>query len=435
MTKHLTILRIKNSDFDYAKYGLRNNYFSIDVTTSISYAKQVGVTQYAVLDGTTRLDNVSRKPASISLQGLLGEVRAGNDPEHFVYDTIEKNRLQNQMDLIEALRDQAIFIDFITDERTYPNYIINSASFGKNRFGQIDLNISAQEAILFGDDIDVTNTNTINNMTDYEQDIILNRFNMNSVNTDGELINEINRIIKSSILTTPFIILMGPVDSNPDVVVPTYSIIKQTTKATLPTIVNNSIIVGDVNYTTVKVEATELYTGTVAGGNFLHVTTPLIAKGTNLYNQTITKNSAEGYDYINNGIYDFHVRLINGQEAMYSFQNKELLTTPLYSDMVNGVHSLNTTGSIYDIISTAEYGINFVRKQRNNSYIIMPNLLGREDRGYLYEATFETISGNVSTIQPMLVYVHPKAWKVIKSELIKIWENSPYFKNKTLRGI
>src|SRR5690554_6411089 len=113
--KHLVVIRIKNSDFDYAKYGLKNNYFSIDVSNSFNYSKGVGFTQYALLDGTTRVDNISREPASLTLQGLLGEVRGGGSPENFVYATAEKNRLQNQMDLLEALRDQAIFLDFITD--------------------------------------------------------------------------------------------------------------------------------------------------------------------------------------------------------------------------------------------------------------------------------------------------------------------------------
>ena len=107
--RHITLIRIKNEDFDYTKYGLENNYFTIDISQTLNYTKNVGFTQYALLDGTTRVDNISREPGSVSFQGVLGEIRAGGKDENFVKSTLSKTRLQNQMDLLEALRDEAIF--------------------------------------------------------------------------------------------------------------------------------------------------------------------------------------------------------------------------------------------------------------------------------------------------------------------------------------
>ena len=435
MNRHLTIIRIKNSDFDFTQYGLKNNYFSIDVTNSISYSRNIGVTQYAVLDGTTRLDNISREPGSLSLQGLLGELRAGNNPEHFAYDTVERNRLQNQMDLLEALRDQAIFVDFITDERTYRNYLITGCSFGKTNFGKIDLNISAREAITFGDDITIENANALNYISDYEQDLILERFEIQPINSDAELVEEINRIVFSSVLSTPFIISLGPIDINPDVVMPTYSITKRSTNAILPTNTGQSITVADTNFTTMKIEATELYTGIIAGGNYLHISTPLLDSGVNLYKQRITRNASGSYEYANLGTTPLHIRLLNGEDTLYSVQKTEILKTPLYSDVTNGVHTANKAGSNTDIVSEAQFGINFLRKQKFDNYTILPNLLGLESKGYLYNATFEQTTGNKSTIYPILVYIQPIAWKKIKTELERVWSESAYFKNKTLGGL
>lgn len=432
---HITIIRIKNSDFDYTKYGLKNNYFSLDVTTNIGYSKNTGTTQYAVLDGTTRLDNISKQPGDITLQGLLGELRAGNNPEHFAYNTAERNRLQNQMDLLEALRDQAIFVDFITDERTYRNYIITGCTFGKSAIGKIDANITSREAILFGDDVNFSTNNALLYISDYEKENILSKFTMNSIESDDGLIDETNRIITGSILSSPFITVLGPIGNNPDVVIPTYTFKKYTTKTTLPTSAGASVTVTDTTVVTNNNPAAEIYTGVVADGNYLQLTIPLIPKDTFLYSQKIRRNSDGSYNYSNIGKYRLDIALKNNNENLYSFGTTDLLKTPLYSDIVNGIHSLSVVGSNSDIISSARFGLNFIRKQKNDNYTIKPNLLGgTNNRGYLYNATYETPFASSTILSPMLVYIHPEAWTKIKRELYRVWDESNYFKTKTLGG-
>lgn len=430
--RHLIVIRIKNSDFDYTKYGLKNSYFSIDISNSFSYSKNIGVTQYALLDGTTRVENISREPATFNLQGLLGEVRAGGSPENFVYATAEKNRLQNQMDLLEALRDQAIFLDMITDERTYKNCIITGLSFGKTRIGQIDAQINIREIIVFGDEITTTTTTSSYDITDYEQGLILDEFEMNAITDDEDLVNELYRIMTSSTLSTPFIILLGPVDSNPDAVLPTYSFTKKATSLALPVNIGNVVVASDTNALTIKMDAAEIMTGAVAGGNYLHVTMPQKALGSNLYKTRITKNSLGQYEYMQTPDSFVHVRLLNNDEAVYSAQKGELLKTPLYSDMVNGIHYLSTAGSPADIIASDKYGVCFIRKQKNNRYSLVPNILGNDSRGFLYVATFEKAEGSVFKLYPILVYIQPRAWESIKTELKRVWAESTYFKTKTL---
>lgn len=430
--RHLALIKIKNSEFDYARYGLKNNYFSIDITNSFNYSKNVGVTQYALLDGTVRIDNISREPANFTLQGLLGEVRGGNTSDAFVYATVEKNRLQNQMDLLEAIRDQATFIDIITEERAYKNCIITGINFGKNRSGQIDALLNIREIIVFGDEINVTPNITENGMSDYDQGLILDFFAFQNMTNDEGLVNEIYRVITSSTLSNPFIITMGPIDSNPDVVIPSYSLIKKTTTKSLPTIAGASIIAADTNKLLTSATGAEIITGNIAGGNYLHLTFPPKQKNENLYATQITKNPLGQYDYVSVPSTYVHIRLLNNNETLYSVQKGEILKSPAYSDIVNGVHYLNTAGSNSDIIATDKYGLCFIRKQRYNTYIALPNLLGNESRGYLYCATFEKTVDSTTKLYPMLVYIQPRAWQKIKYELKQAWSRSAYFKEKTL---
>lgn len=429
--RHLTLIRIKNSEFDYEKYGLQSNYFTIDVSTSFAYTKNVGVTKYALLDGTTRADNISREPASLTLQGELGEVRGGNNSSNFVTDTAERNRLQNQMDLLEALRDQAIFLDFITDERTYRNFLITGLNFGKVRLAQVTVSMTIQEVITFGDEITVEQTNKVHELSNYEQQLILDNFEMRPINSDLQLVEEIYRVIVASNLTTPFIISLGSLEIAADVVMPTYSLRKKASSAKLYT-VGSSVVVSDTNSLLASNDAVELMTGTVAGENYLHITIPQVIKGQNLYDTRLTLNSALQLEQVNISKTFINIRLKNGNNNIYSVQKGEILKTPQYSDIVNGIHYLNTTGLSDNTVSTAKYGLCFIRKQKNNSYTKLPNLLGNDSRGYLYNSTYEKIEGANSRLYPGLVYIHPQAWIKIKEELNRVWSESTYFKNKRL---
>ena len=430
--RHLAVIRIKNSDFNYIKYGLKNNYFSIDVSNSLSYSKNIGITQYALLDGTTRVDNISREPASINLQGLLGEIRGGGSPENFVYGTVEKNRLQNQMDLLEALRDRAIFLDIITDERTYRNYVLKGLSFGKNKFGQVDAQLTLQEVIVFGDDITSISTNNDANIPDYEQGLILDNFQLNNINTDQELVDEIYRILTASTITTPFVISLGPISINPDVVMPHYSYMSAPTGSNMPTVVGRSITVSDTNKVVTKIDASEIISGPVAGGNSLHITLPKKNRYDSLYKTRITRNPSNHYDFAYLANSEVHIRLLNGNNALYSVQKGEVLKRPTYSDIVNGIHYLNVSGTSADIISSDKFAMCFVRKQKNNKYTVVPNLLGDSSKGFLFISTFEKALDNSYELYPSVIYIHPRAWEKIISELQRVWSESEYFKTKEL---
>jgi len=431
--QHLAILRIKNSDFDYTKYGLKNNFFSIDVSNAFNYTRNVGVTQYALLDGTVRIDNISREPANFTLQGLLGDVRGGNVSEAFVMSTAQKNRLQNQMDLLEALRDNGVFLDIITDERTYRNCIITGINFGKNRFGQIDAQLNIREAIMFGDEINVVAaTANQNTMTFQEVSLLLDAFRMNSINTDEALVNEIHRIVTSSTLTTPCIISLGTASNNTDVTIPTYTYRNRKTSVTMPLLVGDMRTATDTNLLTADVPAIEAISGTVVGGNYLHVTFPFKKADTNLFRTVFYRES--NLKILERILPDtsIHIRLLYNQDSIYSTQKGEVLKPAMYSDMVNGIHYLNVSDSTADTISNFKYGSCFIRKLKNNTYQVVPNLLGNDSRGFLYSATYSTTSGSNTILHPALIYIEERAWNTIKSELKRVWSASSYFRSKKL---
>lgn len=438
--KHLVLIRIKNSNFDFEKYGIDHNYFTIDISQSLSYSKNVGVTQYALLDGTTRVDNISREPATLNFTGILGEVRAGGSDENFVRATISRTRLQNQMDLLEALRDQAIFLDFITDERTYKNYLITGINFGKNKFAEITVSLSIREILTFGDKIDVIENNKTKELSPYEQSLILDRFYAYNIESDSELVSEINRIVTSSVLSTSFVIVMGSSEMNPDVVINSYLYDKKNTSVSLASLTDGgSIKVSDTNRLYTAGKATEHVSGTVIGSNYLHVSFPQISKGKNLYDTRITAYARPGglYSYLYTPISTtaINIRLRNQDSILYSVNTREFLMEPRYSNINSGVHPLNTTSSSNDIISEYKYGLNFIRKKANGEYSVLNNLLNSSSKGYMYNATYEKTEGSRSRLYPVLVYIHPMAWEKIRAELKRVWSESKYFRDKRVTGL
>ena len=429
--RHLTLIRIRNEDFDYTKYGLENNYFTIDVSQALNYGKSIGFTQYALLDGTTRVDNISREPGTVTYQGLLGEVRGGGDGANFVKATLSKTRLQNQMDLLEALRDQAIFLDFITDERTYRDYMISGVNFGKSKFDEITVSINTREVITFGDTIDVIETDRTYEMSPYQRSLILDEFYMRNIESDTDLVKELNRVISSSILTTPFIITVGSVDINANAIIAPYQYLKQNVNVNLDR-VGDSFITPFTNRLFNKANAGEIITGAAVDNYYLHISTPMMNQGASIYKTKYTLNPSRNLEFLQRSHTCLNIRLKKDNQTVYSALKGEVVKEPRYSDINNGVHFLNRSGSTGDIISSPEYSMAFVRKQKNDSYSLLPNLLGNDSRGYLYSATYEVGSGSVFKLQPVLVYIHNAAWVKIKKELNRVWSESAYFRNKRL---
>lgn len=429
--RYLSLIKIKNKDFDFAKYGLKSNYFTIDISQSVNYSRGVGFTQYAVLDGTTRIDNISKEPSSITLQGKLGEVRAGGTHENYVQATISKTRLQNQMDLLEALRDQAIFLDIITDERSYRDHLIQSLSYGKNKFDEIDVSLTIKEVITFGDEIDVQATEQNRPVSLYEQTLLLDRFEMRPINNDSDLVGETNRMILNSVLSSPFIITLGSVDINADIIFPAVNYVKRTSRFVFPNNVNVKTV-DDTNEVLNNVIAGELISGPVIEGNYLLVSTPVVRKGTNLYRTQLVKQATGKVDEYPVAKTYINIKIMNGKNTVYSVNQGSVLMEPKYSNISNGIHPLDYSGSNGDLISSARFGINFIRKLKYNRYTLAPNLLGLDSRGYLYNASYEIKVGSNSRLQPTLVYIHPLAWKRIKEELKRTWSESTYFRDKEL---
>ena len=153
--RYLALFKIKNSDFDYTKYGLNDVFFSIDITKSIQASKGVKTTQYPLLDGTTRIDTISRAPGTLNFQGNIGELLSAKSLERSVKASGDLTRMEVELALLEDLRDNAIVLDVITHVKTYRNYIIESIGAGVSQFGISDINLSMKELLTFGDEIEV----------------------------------------------------------------------------------------------------------------------------------------------------------------------------------------------------------------------------------------------------------------------------------------
>ena len=277
MAQQLSIFKIKDRFFEYEEFGLEDVYFALDMSRSIQHSKSTITTDYALLDGTTRVDTVSNAPGSITFQGKIGELVFSTNPTMNVKEHQNRNRLQNQMYLLESLRDQAVLLDIITAEKVYKDYLLTTVNFGKSNLGSIDINLTFKEVIMFGDKIDISN-----NKDSYSFDNTIISHNLenlvvNDVNSDIDLVNEVYRLITESEIVNDYIIRFGSAETYPDLVIPP---LEYERGYILTHFKPNSINYEYNNPRSVKdYDAKEYISGLVRGNYYIHISIKDIARG------------------------------------------------------------------------------------------------------------------------------------------------------------
>ena len=456
--KNLVLFMIKDSRFAYQNYGLDSIYFSIDLSNSVQQSKGVATTQYALLDGTTRIDTVSREPGNITFQGKIGEVHYAKDKTTFVKSS-EKARTALQLQLLEDLRDRAIILDVITEDKTYKDYLITNLNVGKNSLGMVDINFQMKEALMFGDEIDIENV--ANEIVKEEQIVqrALDTFRAKPFNTDLELINEVYRIVTESELTTLYMLRLGSFEAYPDIVIDDYEYkraeyINQTTNIKFP-----DLITGRIYYGPRAVggkSASEYITGITKDNMYLHISIDGIKeKNSLLSNPAYVEKKPDAWTgkclplkIKEEGIVGINIRLLektsSGDNVFNTRYSTDLMISPKYSNQViNGINPLvDSDNEEYDYIADNgslkgyKAAFNFLRKCSQNTYRTLPNLLSDIKYGYLYQAFYEYSYNQkqemIRYITPGFVYIHPEALPTIRRELERIIENSIYFRDKKI---
>lgn len=412
----LGLFKIKNGAFDYTKYGLKDNTFAIDVSNSIQSSKGVTFTQYPLLDGTTRIDSVSRAPGTLNFQGKVGDVfHSANNMLSTVQGTVNDTRTQLFVKLLEDLRDNAIVLDIITESKTFENYLIESVSFGMAQFGVIDVNFAMKEFIAFGSEITSINFEPEEFTEDARNDFYLYTLTMNNFTTDQEMFESIFNLLTDSDVAEPYMIKLGSSDFgfNPDVTINPLSV----NKPTLTVDVTKS---GLLNFThkyertyvptivTTKTPTAVYSTGSVVGNLKLKITLPTIDIGSLVKETEINVNNS--YDWYGNGAFDYRpdifveegkyeitAQLLEDDDPKKIITLKDLLLTPKYSEISSGINPVKYVSNSFEndlMISTTgniinKQALSFIKKTSDpNVYQMERNLLGDSSLGYLYPVKY-----------------------------------------------
>lgn len=448
---NLVVFKIKDTDFDYTKYGLEDVYFSIDITNNLNSSKAVKTTQYPLLDGTTRVDTVSRAPGTLNFQGKIGEVyNKANDPKS-VKDQGDKTRLEMTIELLEDLRDQAIFLDVITHVKTYYDYRINSVNVGLAQFGVSDLNMQLSETLMFGEEIEVIMDERENAGNPDAPETSLENFEINQVTTELGFIDEMHRIIKNSELSVPYIVHFGPIDSQPDVTVNPLEISEPT--MTRQNDQEGLIFTYYPPKFTKRKSGQILISGYVRDNYKIEIDIPQVLKEyltIQDYYEDISESRDQSHipEFSETSRWNIGIKLkkkTDGEdETVYSTNNGDILITPKYSNVTNGMNPISSSNTLVNdlIVNTGRIdavksSMSFIRKCRNNTYRAVPNLLRDINLGYLYptfhlkKKTSNASDGYYLNIG--FVYIHPDAAKKIKDAIsLEQVRNGSLLRSKTI---
>lgn len=448
---YLAVFEIKNKDFKVQDYGLIDYKFSIDITTSIQVSKGVKFTEYPLLEGTTRIDTVSRAPGSINFNGKIGDVV--HTPTGAIYKVEDnknqgKTRLSTFISLLEALRDQAIVLDVITyagtdsDTKIYENYLIESLGFGISQFGVMDVNFSMKEFIAFGSEIELAPFDPTDFSEDNRNQFALYTLTMDNFRTEKGMIDSFYKLLTDPDISAPYMIKMGNSEAGftPDITIPKINVIKPTfqfRKQDLgmgfksyyrtynPTRVSSSLF------------ETIYSSGTVLNNLKLKITIPRINGGESLVKEnSIIKNDLGAAFWDNNKSYEYKpdkfeetpkykikIELFENNILVKTQNPDDILITPRYSNIYGGVNTFAYTPNNFEndlILGQPNTDINkialcFLRKTTNpNEYALLPNLLEDTSYGYLYAFTYlrDYVGTSDKAVYNLgFIYLHPKLVK------------------------
>ena len=463
---NIVLFRIKDTEFDFTPYGLEDRYFRIDVTDNINASKSVKFTEYPLIDGTTRIDTVSRAPGTLSFQGKIGDVFSSPDYTHTIKSSGGKTRMQLSIELLETLRDNAVVLDVLTQSKTFENYLIESVSFTNERFGVNTVNFTLREFIAFGDDL----SDIVEDVEPDETEVAefqVNSLVTNNFTNDREMINEIYRLITQPDLSPAYVIRFGSSDINPDVFVnpikiDSFPYIEREKTSTsgyysaykftyYPTMVSQDL------------DMQVLTSGIVKDNLKIKLEIEKISAGSFTEKDSIVLENRLTYqvqEFTETPKYNVRVQMFKkseGEEVPLHppINLEDVMVSPRFSNVDKCFNPFETVPTI-DNDPITKYGTtpghyhatNFLRKFNKGllgggiEYKAVPNLLQNSDQGYMYpifyySKTLSAIPGSNRGTKETLylnigfVYLHPAYSNKIKQRFI---EDADKYPDHLLKG-
>lgn len=462
---NIVLFKIKNTDFDFTPYGLTDRYFRIDVTDNINASKSVKFTEYPLIDGTTRIDTVSRAPGTLNFQGKIGDVFSSPDYTHTIKSSGGKTRMQLSIELLETLRDNAIVLDVLTQSKTFENYLIETVSFTNERFGVNTVNFSLREFIAFGDDLsDIEETIEPDDTLVAEYQV--STLGTNNFTTDQEMINEIYRLVTHPDISPNFVIRFGSLDINPDVFVKPIEIenlpyIEREESSTV-----NNFPIYEINYYPTKVsqdlDMQVLTSGVVKDNLKIKLEIDKISTGSFVEEDEIKIINTYRYNVrqlVETPKYNIRVQMFKRSEGEDKplhppINLEDVMVSPRFTNVDKCFNPFEKTATIdndpitkYGTTTGYYHAINFLRKFdgglfEGTRYKAVPNLLQNSDQGYMYPIFYyskvlSAIPGTNRGIKEKLylnigfVYLHPAYANKIKERFI---EDAGKYNDHLLKG-
>ena len=450
---NIVLFKIKNTDFDFTPYGLTDRYFRIDVTDNINASKSIKFTEYPLIDGTTRIDTVSRAPGTLNFLGKIGDVFSSPDYTHTIKSSGGKTRMQLSIELLETLRDNAIVLDVLTQSKTFENYLIETVNFTTEEFGVNTVNFSLREFIAFGDDLsDIVETVEPDETSVAEHQV--NTLGTNNFTTDREMINEIYRLVTHPDISPSFVIKFGSLDINPDV------FIKPIQIDNLPYIESERLssvgYLSQSNFTyypsTVSqdLDMQVLTSGIVKDNLKIKLEIDKISTGSFTEKDSIVLENRLKYqvqEFVEIPKYNVRVQMFKRSEGEDKplhppINLEDVMVSPRFTNVDKCFNPYESTPTIdndpittYGFTPGHYHAINFLRKYNKGwlggiHYKAVPNLLQNSDQGYMYPIFYyskvlSAISGSNRGTKETLylnigfVYLHPAFANKIKERFIE----------------
>jgi hypothetical protein len=441
---NIVLFKIKDSTFDLSTYGLTDRYFRMDVTKNISSSKSVKFTEYPLVDGTTRIDTVSRAPGTLNFQGEIGELFSSPNYTHSIKTSLNggKSRIELSIELLETLRDEAIVLDVLTEGKTFYNYLIESVNFTFEKFGVSTVNFTLKEFIAFEDQFEgIEEETTVD--SSLTNDLFLRNLVVDDFKTEEEMAQVIYNTISDTNASAGFAIRFGSSDINPDVFIRPITVSNipylqrvttgrgvgvVTTRTYMPTVVKSKLdmqiltsgaVKGNLQ---VKIEIDQIEEGNFTNDDDLNVG-PLepVFSETPKYNVRITLFTvSQGENVVLDNI------MTNDFMISPKFSNVDRCFNPLENKATFENDPIITYGNVPGRL----FATSFLRKFKGFLGIIeykaVPNLLQHADQGYLYPTFYYSRIPRSSDYRLNIgfVYLHPEFAYKIKERIIENAKNS-----------
>jgi hypothetical protein len=423
----------------------------MDVTKNISSSKSVKFTEYPLVDGTTRIDTVSKAPGTLNFQGEIGELFSSPNYTHSIKTSLNggKSRIELSIELLETLRDEAIVLDVLTEGKTFYNYLIEGVNFTFEKFGVSTVNFTLKEFIAFEDQFEgIEEETTVD--SSLTNDLFLKNLVVDDFKTEEEMARVIYNTISDTNASAGFAIRFGSSDINPDVFINPIIVsnIPYLQQVIEPRISSTGRVVGEIIRSTYiptvvkrKLNMQILTSGAVKNNLQVKIEIDQIEEG-NFTGDTLGSWNGSALSFSETPKYNVSITLFTVSQGekvvLHNVGTTDFMISPKFSNVDRCFNPLENKATFendpiitYGNVTGRLFATSFLRKFNGGifgggvQYKAVPNLLQHADQGYLYPTFYYSRIPKSSDYRLNIgfVYLHPEFAYKIKERIIENAKN------------